>query len=102
MLGDIDPVKTRQTAHSDVVKLREEKGVNEVPAIDGKLRVIDCLLRDLKTGGARAQKPSAASPIQLHLRLAGAGHQIRQIEAKKVVAFDHIGVAFLNDGCEAL
>ena len=49
VLRHIDPLEAGQTAHADVVKLREQKRIDEVPAIDGELRVIDGLFRDLKT-----------------------------------------------------
>ena len=48
MLRDIDPLEAGQAAHADVVELREQKGVDEMPAIDGELRIIDRLLRDLE------------------------------------------------------
>ena len=102
MLGDVDPLEARQAAHADVVKLREQKRVDEMPAIDGEFRVVDRLLRDLEPGRARAEEAAAPSPIQLHFRLARAGDQIRQVEAKQIMAFDHIGIAFLDDGGEAL
>ena len=44
----IDTIKTGKRAHPDIVKLREQKRIDEMPAIDIELRVIDCLLRDLK------------------------------------------------------
>src|SRR5688572_12003873 len=100
MLGHIDPLEAREAAHPDVIELGEQKGVDEMPAIDGEFRIIDCLLRDLKPGWTRAEKTAAASPIQLHLRLARAGHQVRQIEAEKIMSFDDIGIAVFDDGRE--
>src|SRR5204863_2018760 len=69
MLGDIDPIEAGETAHADVVKMREQKCVDEVPAIDGELRVIDCLLRDLESRRAGTEKSVATSPVEFDLRL---------------------------------
>ena len=96
VLRDIDPLEAGQRAHPDIVKLREQKCVDEMPAIDGELRIIDRLLRDLEPRRARAEKTAAPAPIEFHLRLARAGDQIRQIEAKEVMTFDHIRIAFLD------
>ena len=90
------PLETGQRTHSDVVKLREQKSVDEMPAIDRELRIIDRLFRDLKPRRPRAQEAAASSPIQLCLRLAGARDEKRQIEPEKIVAFDHVRVAFLD------
>src|SRR5215471_10185481 len=45
----IDAIETGKRAHADVVKLREQKCIDEVPAIDVELRLIDGFLRDLKS-----------------------------------------------------
>ena len=47
MLGHIDPLEAGQAAHADIVKLREQEGVDEMPSIDREFWIIDCLLRDL-------------------------------------------------------
>ena len=96
MLRDIDPLEAGQAAHPDIVKLREQKGVDEMPAIDRELRIIDRLLRDLEPRRTRTEEAAASSPIEFHFRLARARDQIRQIEAKEVVTFDHIRIAFLD------
>ena len=67
-----------------------------MPAIDRELRIIDRLFRDLEPGRPRTQEAAASSPIQLRFRLAGTCDEKRQIESKKIVAFDHIRVAFLD------
>src|SRR5438132_2032012 len=41
---DVSPLEPRQRAHSDIVKLREQKRVHEMAAIDCELRIIDCFL----------------------------------------------------------
>ena len=46
----IDAVKSGQGPHPDIIKLREQKGVDKMPAIDGELWIIDGLLRDLEPG----------------------------------------------------
>ena len=102
MLRHIDPLEAGEATHADIVKLREQKGIDEVPAIDGELWIIDCLLCDLESRWTRAEETAAASPIEFHFRFAGAGDEIRQIEAEKVMAFDHIGVAFPDDRGQAL
>ena len=73
-----------------------------MPAIDGEFRVIDRFLRNLEARLARTQKTVAASPIEFHFRFAGASYEVCQIEAKEVVAFDHIGNAFFDDGRQSL
>src|SRR5438552_12433746 len=102
MLGHIDPLEAGQAAHANIVKLREQECVDEVPAIDRKLWVIDRLLRDLEARWTRTKEAAAAFPIEFHFRLPRARDEIREIEAKKVMAFDHIGVAFLDDRGQAL
>ena len=92
----IGALKTGQRAHPDIVKLREQKRVDEMPAIDRELRIIDRLLRDLQPRRTRTQKPATASPIEFRLRFPGTRDQIRQIETKKIVTFDHVRIAFLN------
>ena len=92
--------KPERRAHADIVKLREQKRVDEVPAIDAELRIIDRLLRDLQSRRTRAQETAAAAPIQFHFRFARARDQIGQIEAKEIVAFDYVRIAFL-DNCSS-
>ena len=101
VLGHVDPLEAGEAAHADIVELREQKGVDEMPAIDGEFRVIDCLLRDLEPGRTGTEEPAAASPIEFHFRLSRARDQVRQVEAKKIVAFDHVRVAFLDDRGQA-
>src|SRR4051794_6920148 len=102
MLGDVDSLETRQTAHADVVEMRKEKCVDKVPAIDREFWIIDCLFCDLETRGARAQKTTAPSPIEFDLRFSRAGNEERQIEAKEVVAFDDVRIAFLDQRGQTL
>ncbi len=45
----IGAFETGQGSQTDIVKLREQKSVDEMPAIDGELRIIDCLFRDLQS-----------------------------------------------------
>ena len=49
MLRDIDALEAAKGAHPDVVELREQERIDEVPAIDGELWVVDGLLRDLES-----------------------------------------------------
>src|SRR4051794_40715141 len=102
MLRDIDSLEAGEAAHADIVKLREQEGVNEVPAIDGELRIIDCFLRDLEPGGPGTEKATAASPIEFYLRFARASYQQRQIGAKEIMPLYHIGVSFFDHCRHAL
>ena len=97
MLRDIGSLETGKRAHADIVKLREQKCVDEMPAFDAELRIIDCLLRDLQSRRPRTQKTAAASPIQFRLRFASARDEKRKIEAKEIVAFDDVRIAFLDN-----
>ena len=96
MLRDIASLEAGKRTHPDVVKLREQKGVDEMPAIDRELRVIDRLLRDLEPRRARTEETAASSPIEFRLRLARAGDEKRQIELEEVMALDHVRIAFLD------
>ena len=49
MSCDIGSLKTSERAHSDIVKLREQKCVHEVASVDRELWVIDRFLRDLES-----------------------------------------------------
>src|SRR5206468_10222893 len=71
-------------------------------AIDCELRVIDGLLCDLEPRRTRAEKTAAASPVQFRFRLLRARNQICQIEAEKVMTFDHVRVAFFDQRGESL
>ena len=84
VLGHIDPLEAGEAAHADIVELREQKRVDEMPAIDGEFRVIDRLLRDLEPGRTGTEESAAAAPIEFHFRLSRARHEIRQIEAEKL------------------
>ena|SRR5207253_1400569 len=93
---DISPLKPRQRPHSDVVKLREQKCVDEMAAIDRELGIIDCFLRNLEPRRTRAQETTAAAPIEFCFEFLSPRDQIRQIKSKQIVTFDHIGVALLD------
>ena len=102
MLRNVDPFESGKTAHPDVVELRQQKRIDEMPPIDGELRVIDRFLRDLESRWTRAEKSAASSPIQFHFRFPRSRHEVRQIEAEKIVPFDHVRIAFLDNGREPL
>src|SRR5438045_9689627 len=102
MLRDIAPLESGKRTHPDVVELREQIGVDEVPAIDRELRIIDRLLRNLEPGRSGAQKPTAPAPVELGFRLACPAHEERQIELEKVVSLDHVRIALLDQAGEAL
>src|SRR5262249_34755011 len=96
MPRDICPFETGEGTHPDIVKLREQKRIDEVAAIDCELWIIDGLLCDLESRRARAQKTAAAPPVELGLQLLCATYEIRQIEPEQVVTFDHVRVALFD------
>ena len=97
MLRDIHPLEARERAHANIVELREQKRVDEMAAIDLELWIIDGFLGDLQTRWARAKKSAASSPIQFHFHFARPRHQIGQIKPEKIVSFDYVWIAFLNN-----
>src|SRR5207244_1193113 len=94
---DIRPFETGKRTHSDIVKLREQKRINEMPAIDCEFRIIDSLLRDLESRRPRAEKTAASSPVEFGFQFLCATDEIRQIEPEQVVTFDHIRIALLDE-----
>ena len=78
MPRDIDPLEAGKRTHADIVKLREQKRVHEVAAIDRELRIINGLLGDLQPRRARPQETAASSPIEFCFQLFGARNQIWQ------------------------
>src|SRR5262249_26784436 len=99
---DISPFEACKRTHPHVVKLRQQKRINEVPAIDCKLRIIDGLLRDLESRRPRAEKTATASPVELGFELLCATNEIREMNPKQIMTFDHIRVALLNERGEPL
>ena len=97
MLRHVNALETGERAHADVIELREKKGIDEVAAIDLELWIIDGFLRDLQARRARAQESAAPPPIQLHFGFAGPRHQIGQIKPEKIVPFDNVRIALLNN-----
>ena len=85
MLRDIASLETGKRTHPNVVKLREQKGVDKMPALDRELRIIDRFLRNLEPRRARTEETAASSPIEFRLRLARPGDEKRQIKLEKVV-----------------
>ena len=88
--------KPDKRAHPDIVKLREEKCVDEMPAFDRELRIIDRLLRDLETRRPRTEKSAAPAPVEFRFRLPRARDEKWQIESEEVMAFDHVRIALLD------
>ena len=68
MPGDIGSFETGKRTHADVVKLREQKRIDEMAATDCELGIIDCLFRDLESRRPRTQESTAASPIEFRFR----------------------------------
>ena len=102
MLRDIASLEAGKRTHPNVVKLREQKGVDKMPALDRELRVVDRLLRDLEPRRARTEETAASSPIEFGLRLARPGDEKRQVELEKVVTLDHVRIAFPDQTRQAL
>src|SRR5712691_6189090 len=94
MLCDIAPLETGEGAHPDIVKLREQEGVDKVPALDRELRIIDCFLGNLEPRRPGTEKSAASSPIKFRLCLARPGDEKGQIGFEKVMPFDHVRIAF--------
>src|ERR1700747_1386448 len=97
MSGDNRPFEPCERAHPDVVKLRQQKRIDEMPAIDGELRVINGFLRDLQSRGTRAEKAAASSPIEFGLQLLRPGDKQRQMDTEQIVAFDYVRIAFFDE-----
>src|SRR4029453_9783989 len=96
MPGDICPFEPCERTHADVVKLRQQKCVNEMAAIDRELWIIDGFLRDLQSRWTRAEKTATASPIEFGLQLLRAGDKVGEMNTEQIVALDHIGIAFFD------
>src|SRR4029077_13736309 len=102
MPRNIRSFETSKRTHPDVVELREQKRVDEMPAIDCKFRIIDGLLRDLQSRRPRAEKTPAAPPVELGFQLLRAGDEIRQMNPKQIMTFDHIRIPLFHDRSEPL
>jgi len=48
MPGDIRALKTSERTHAHIVKLRQQKRIDEMAPIDCELRIIDGFLRNLQ------------------------------------------------------
>src|SRR5438034_5379451 len=112
MPRDICSFEAGKRTHSDIIELREQKRIDEMPAIDCELWIIDGLLRDLESRRARPQKSAGfchavalakagASPVELGFQLPCATDEIRQIEPEQVMTFDHIRVALFDERSES-
>src|SRR6266511_6455657 len=97
MSGDIRPFEPCERTHPDIVKLGQQKRVDEMAAIDRELRVIDSLLCDLQSRGARAKKAATASPIQFGFKLLRAADKIGQMTTESIVAFDYVRIASFDE-----
>src|SRR5437868_8426348 len=97
MPRDIRPFETSKRTHPDIVKLREQKRINEMPAIDCELRIIDGLLRDLEPRWPRSEKAAATSPIELGCHFFRAGNEQRQMNPIQIMTFDHIRMPLVDE-----
>src|SRR6266404_7769662 len=113
MPGDIRPFEAGKRTHPDVIELRQQKRIDEMPATDCKFRIIDGLLRDLQSRRTRPQKSAGfcravalakagASPVELGFQFLCATDEIRQIEPEQVVTFDYIRIALFDERGESL
>src|SRR5580704_13427794 len=100
--GDIGPFETGKRTHADIVKLREQKSIDEVAAADCELWIIDCFFGDSESRRTRTQESVTASPIEFCFRLLRACDQIWQIKTEEIVAFDHIRIPFFNNRGQSL
>jgi hypothetical protein len=49
MAGDVGPLETGKRTHADVIKLRQQKSIDEVATTDRELWIIDCFFRNLES-----------------------------------------------------
>src|SRR6516165_12283336 len=101
MSGDIRTLEPCERTHADVVKLRQQKSVDEMAAIDCELGIIDGFLCDLQSRGARAEKTATATPIEFGFQLLRAADKQREVDTEEIVALDHIGIAFFDEPSES-
>src|SRR4029077_4161875 len=100
--GHIGPFETGKGTHADVIKLCEQKSIDEMTATDCELWIIDCFFRDLESRWSRAQESITASPVEFRLCFLRACDEIRQIKAEQIVALDHVRIPLLDDRSQAL
>src|SRR5439155_18716553 len=101
MPRDIRSFETSKRTHSDIIELREQKRIDEMPAIDCEFRIIDGLLRDLESRRPRAKKTPTAPPVEFGFQLLRAGDEIRQMNPKQIMTFSHIRVALFDERSES-
>ena len=82
MAGDIGAFESRKRTHPDVVKLRQQKCIDEMASIDAELRVIDGLLRDLQSRRTRSEKATAPSPVEFGFQFLRTRDELREMNAK--------------------
>src|SRR5262245_32243018 len=82
MPRDVGTLESAQRSQPDIIKLREQKRVHEMSAVDGELRIINCLLGDLQPGWPRAQKSAAAPPIQFRFQFFRPRDEKREVNAE--------------------
>src|SRR5690242_16665838 len=102
MPGNIATLETGQRSQPDVVKLREQKGVDEMAAVDREFWIINRLLGDLKARGSRSQESAASPPIELGFQFLRARHEIGEMNAKEIMTFDDVRIAFFDQRSEPL
>src|SRR6266581_6897603 len=104
MPRDICSFEAGKRTHPDVIELRQQKRIDEMPATDCKFRIIYGLLRDLQSRRTRPQKSAGfcravalakagASPVEFGFQFLCPTNEIRQMNPKQIMTFDHIRVA---------
>src|SRR5215470_13721144 len=97
MSGNIRSFETCKGPHADVVKLRQQKGIDEMAAIDSELRIIDSLFGDLQPRRPRAKKTATASPVEFGFQLFRARDKIGEMNTKQIMTFNYIRIAFFDE-----
>src|SRR5579859_1825065 len=95
MRGNFFKFEAFEFARRNVVENAEQKGIDDMPTVDGEFRILNRALGNLHTRLPRTKRGAVASELQWHASHTGARCELRQHAAKHIVAFDYIRIAFL-------
>ena len=96
MASDVFQTEAFQLAGGDIVVLGEDPGVDDMAAEDFVFAIGDRPLGHLHARGVAAQTRAVAAEVKRDFVALGAGLDVFQIEAEKIVALDDVGVALLD------
>ena len=91
-----------QFARRDIVKMRQQIGVDHGAAGQVAAGKIHPALGDLQAAGTKLRLLPVASPGAAHLVAAAAHAQVVEIEPEDIVALDYVGVELGQGGVEGL